>query len=82
MVVDAVTWVLCALARRHRGVVKEFIVDSAALHPLVRGQVDNWLRTGSRRNAAVHEWRIPQSTKLFPAGGPSSSGIPSEARRC
>lgn len=59
LVVDAVVWALCALSRHHRPLVERFLAESDGLDRLAREQVENWLRTGSRRGLVEREWRLP-----------------------
>ncbi len=60
LVVDAIVWALCALARHHRPLVEAFLEETDRLDQLAREQVENWLQTGSRKGLVDREWRFPQ----------------------
>ena len=58
-VMDAASWALRALARHHRDIVEEYLATRDRLAPLVRGEVLNWLATGTKKGLGVQPWLIP-----------------------
>lgn len=81
LVVDGVVWALCALSRQNRSAVESILQTLTELHPLAREQVDNWLRTGSRRGLVPQEWRMPgraATTNLAPRDPIGMTGEPGQ----